>query len=187
MEYSVQQLIEQINQGPIPKFLFFWGHQPQKNGKIGPSCFSQWWLSSFKDENHEYCCTEQYMMAEKARLFGDTEIEDQILMSDSPGKIKALGRKVKNFDEEKWLKNRYAIVRQANLLKFSQNADLKEFLLSTGNKIIVEASPVDSIWGIGLAKDHPDAEYPEKWKGLNLLGFALIEVRELLKTATTSS
>jgi ribA/ribD-fused uncharacterized protein len=180
MKYSTQQLIEDTKQGTKPNFLFFWGHQPRKDGKITSSCLSQWWLSSFKDENYEYCCTEQFMMAEKARLFGDIETENDILMSDSPAKIKALGRKVKNFDEEKWLKNRYGIVRKANLLKFSQNTDLKEFLLSTGNKIIVEASPLDSIWGIALAKDHPDAEQPEKWKGLNLLGFALMEVRDEL-------
>ncbi|NJO88975.1 MAG: NADAR family protein [Chloroflexia bacterium] len=183
MKYSIQQLLEDINQGARPKFLFFWGHQPQKNGKIGPSCLSQWWISSFKDKNHEYCCTEQYMMAEKARLFDDIETQNEILKSDSPGKIKALGRKVSNFNEEEWIKNRYSIVRQANVLKFSQNADLKEFLLSSGDKVIVEASPVDSIWGIGLAKDHPDAEFPEKWKGLNLLGFALMEVRNLLESA----
>lgn len=181
MKYTTKDLHEQIKQGNRLKFLFFWGHQPLKDGSIGSSCFSQWWLSNFKENHREYCCAEQYMMAEKARMFGDSEIENKIMQSKSPGEIKALGRKVSNFHEEKWLKQRYVIVKQANLLKFNQNMDLKEFLLKTGNKIIVEASPVDSIWGIGLANDHPDAGNPEKWKGLNLLGFALMEVRDLLK------
>jgi ribA/ribD-fused uncharacterized protein len=181
MKYAIQQLIEQINLGNELDFLFFWGHRPQKSGKIGPSCFSQWWISDFKDEKHTYSSAEQYMMAGKALLFNDIEIFKQILKTNFPQKVKGLGRKISNFDEQKWLKKRFEIVKQGNLLKFSQNSDLKEFLLSTGNKIIVEASPVDAIWGIGLAKDHADAPNPAKWKGLNLLGFALMEVRDELK------
>ena len=180
MKYSIQHLTEQTNQDKNLEFLFFWGHQPHKHGKIGPSCFSQWWLSYFKDKNYQYPSTEHYMMAGKALLFKDKKIFEKILQSQSPKEVKALGRKIRNFDEKEWLKNRYDIVKQGNLLKFSQNQDLKEFLLSTGNKVIVEASPVDSIWGIGLAKDHPDAGQPAKWKGLNLLGFALMEVRDQL-------
>ena len=122
------------------------------------------------------------MMAGKARLFNDTEILEEIMDISSPKEVKALGRKIRNFDEHQWAEHRYKIVKQGNYLKFSQNADLKEFLLSTNNKIIAEASPYDAIWGIGLKKEHPDSIYPEKWKGLNLLGFALMEVRdELIK------
>jgi len=181
MKYSTQQLAKQINQGQKPEFLLFWGHQPQKDGKIGSSCFSQWWLSDFKDENHHYSSAEQYMMAGKAKLFNDEEVFEQILHIKSPKEVKTLGRKIRNFNEQKWLENRYEIVKQGNILKFNQNPDLKEYLLSTGNKVIVEASPVDAIWGIGLAQDHPDASQPQNWKGLNLLGFVLMEVREELR------
>ena len=181
MKYSAQQLLKQINESKQHNFLFFWGHQPQKDGKIGPSCFSQWWISNFMDENHQYSSAEQYMMAGKALLFEDKEIFEQILKTKSPKEVKALGRKIRNFDEQKWLESRYEIVKQANILKFSQDPDLKEYLQSTDNKIIVEASPVDAIWGIGLAKEHPDASQPQNWKGLNLLGFALMEVRDELR------
>ncbi|MDF1548474.1 MAG: NADAR family protein, partial [Bacteroidales bacterium] len=115
------------------------------------------------------------------KLFNDLEIFEEIIRTTSPQQVKALGRKISNFDEKTWKANRFEIVRQGNLLKFSQNVDLKEFILSTGDKILVEASPVDPIWGIGLVKDNPNAAHPENWKGTNLLGFALMEVRDELK------
>jgi len=92
-----------------------------------------------------------------------------------------LGRQVKNYDDKLWLANRYEIVKQGNYHKFSQNKDLKTFLINTKDRVLVEASPVDPIWGIGMATDHKDVSNPEKWKGLNLLGFALMEVRDELK------
>lgn len=181
MKYTQQKLIQQIESGINPDFLFFWGHQPRKDGKIDKSCFSQWWMCTFKDEKHTYSSAEQYMMAGKARLFEDEGMLEQILRTESPKEVKSLGRKIKNFDEQKWQDNRYEIVRQGNLLKFGQNANLKEFLLSTARKVIVEASPYDKIWGIGMKQDHAGAANPAKWKGLNLLGFALMEVREQLR------
>ena len=107
-------------------------------------------------------------------------ILDKILKAKSPAEAKKLGRKVSNYDENIWVENRFEIVKAGNYLKFSQNEELKNYLLNTNNRILVEASPVDPIWGIGLAHDHADANYPEKWKGLNLLGFALMEVRDEL-------
>lgn len=166
---------------PQNGYLFFWGHQPSKDGKITKTCFSQWWISNFECEGIEYKTAEHWMMAEKARLFNDLEVLQEILNVNSPADAKKLGRKVANYNEEKWLEKRYEIVKKGNFLKFSQNEELKAFLLSTTNEIIVEASPVDSIWGIGMASDHPDVNNPSKWKGLNLLGFALMEVRDELK------
>lgn len=166
---------------PEGKFLFFWGHQANEDGKITKTCFSQWWLSSFEVEGVLYKTAEHWMMAKKAELFQDKEILEKILLADSPAEAKKLGREVKNYDDQLWLANRFEIVKQGNFHKFSQNLDLKTFLLNTKNRVLVEASPVDPIWGIGLASDHTDATFPEKWQGLNLLGFALMEVRDELK------
>lgn len=118
------------------------------------------------------------MMAEKAVLFGDQETRAQILQAPTPNAAKALGRKISGFNEQDWLQHRYEIVVRANKAKFSQNPELNNFLKDTGSCIIVEASPVDNIWGIGLAQDHADANNPNLWQGLNLLGFALMQVRD---------
>ncbi len=123
-------------------------------------------------------------MAGKAELFGDQEIRKQILACSNPKEIKALGRKVQGFDQEVWDRFKYAIVLNGNWCKFSQNRDLREFLLSTGDSILAEASPYDSIWGIRLSADSPEAQDPMKWRGQNLLGFALMEVRDELRRVT---
>ena len=175
MKYTIDTI------APESKFLFFWGHQPNKDGKITKTCFSQWWLSSFKVEKVTYKTAEHWMMAKKAELFKDWEILEKILYVDSPAEAKKLGREVRNYDDKIWLENRYEIVKEGNLHKFSQNADLKTFLLNTKERVLVEASPVDPIWGIGMASDHKDVMNLEKWKGLNLLGFALMEVRDELR------
>ena len=124
---------------------------------------------------------EQYMMAEKARIFGDEEIARQIMDETMQDKIKGLGRKVKNFDENIWNEVKYHIVLTGNYYKFSQNKQLRQVLLSTGESILVEASPLDMIWGIGIDANNENAYHPEKWNGSNLLGFALTEVREEIK------
>ncbi|KAF2331198.1 NADAR family protein [Flavobacterium ginsenosidimutans] len=175
MKYNIGDVV------PESKFLFFWGHQPDKSGKITKTCFSQWWLSSFKVDKVTYKTAEHWMMAKKAELFQDQEILEKILEADSPAEAKKLGREVRNYDDKVWLENRYEIVKEGNYHKFSQNADLKTFLLNTKERVIVEASPVDPIWGIGMASDHKDVLNPKAWKGLNLLGFALMEVRDELK------
>ena len=123
-------------------------------------------------------------MVEKAELFRDQEILDQILKCSSPGKIKALGRKVRGFDQEVWDRFKYLIVLNGNWCKFSQNPALQKFLLSTGDSILVEASPYDNIWGIGFSADSPESQNPQKWRGQNFLGFALMEVRDELRRVT---
>ncbi|WP_223833568.1 NADAR family protein [Pedobacter riviphilus] len=139
---------------------------------------SQWWPSPFVENDIIYQTAEHYMMAKKALLFNDHQVFEKILTKKSPKDVKDLGRQIRNFDAAKWNAHKYEIVKQGNLLKFSQNEDLKSFLLQTKNKVLAEASPVDAIWGIGLAEDHIDAINPKNWKGLNLLGFALMEVRD---------
>ena len=175
MKYNIENIATES------KFLFFWGHQPNKDGSISKTCFSQWWLSSFEVDKVIYKTAEHWMMAKKAELFKDNEVLEKIIKANSPAEAKKLGREVKNYDDKLWLTNRYEIVKEGNYHKFSQNTDLKTFLLNTKDRILVEASPVDPIWGIGMASDHKDVMNPEKWKGLNLLGFALMEVRDELR------
>ena len=141
-------------------------------------------MAEFRVETHTYCCMEQFMMAEKARLFGDEETLEKIMEARSQGKIKALGREVKHFDQTEWDKCKHTIVLTGNFQKFLQNPELKDFLLRTGDKILVEASPRDRIWGIGMGKANENAENPTAWRGRNLLGFALMEVRDELRRVT---
>ena len=123
---------------------------------------------------------EHHMMYQKAVLFGDSAAAAKLLSASNPGEAKAIGREVLGFDQEKWEELRFEIVVTANLAKFGNDPKLKEFLLKTGSQVLVEASPVDKIWGIGLAEDDPACENPNRWKGANLLGFALMEVRDQL-------
>ncbi|MCB9434631.1 MAG: NADAR family protein [Ardenticatenaceae bacterium] len=176
---SREALAAFISEGNNVKYIFFWGHQKPKAG-VSKTCFSQWYPMPFKINNIVYPTAEHFMMAEKARLFGDFAAEAKIISATHPGEAKNLGRRVKAFDEEVWIKNRFEIVVRSNMAKFEQNPDLKTFLLNTSQRILVEASPRDHIWGIGLAEDHPDAQNPSQWPGLNLLGFALMEARDRL-------
>lgn len=181
LNYNLEKLRKEYNAGEKLKFLFFWGHQPSKDGSISKSCFSQWWKSDFLENMDLYCCTEQYMMAGKSKLFNDEEVFEEIMKCKDPKKIKSLGRRVKNFNEEKWNKAKIDIVFKGNYLKFTQNKDLKEFLLSTGNRIIVEVSPYDAVWGIKMSENDEFVNNPLKWKGENLLGFILMEVRDKIR------
>ncbi len=160
--------------------LLFWGHRPTRSGAVGAGCLSQWWPAPFTIDGVSYLTAEHWMMAEKARLFADDDGLAAVLAATSPGAAKAAGRKVKGFDEARWLQVGYGVVVTGNLAKFTQNADLREFLVATGRKVLVEASPYDRIWGIGMAANDPDAQRPSGWRGRNLLGFALMEVREQL-------
>ncbi|KPA88254.1 MULTISPECIES: NADAR family protein [Pseudomonas] len=171
-----------FNAGETLKYVFFWGHQRSKD-TLTASCFSQWYNAEFTVDGQRYLTAEHFMMAEKAALFDDQDIRTQVLHAPTPGAAKALGRKVRGFDDQKWLQHRYGIVVKANQAKFSQNPALGDFLRGTGSRILVEASPVDSIWGIGLAQDDARVNDPNTWQGLNLLGFALMQVRDGLNPA----
>jgi ribA/ribD-fused uncharacterized protein len=153
-------------------FIFFWHGWP-----------SQWHRSPFSLGGIRYLCCEQYMMAEKARLFGDQETLSKILAAETPKEHKALGRQVKPFDEERWNSACREIVYRGNLAKFTQNEDLKALLLATLDKTIAEASPTDTIWGIGLDAADRRATDPSAWRGKNWLGEALMRVRAKLRGA----
>lgn len=154
------------------RFVFFW--KP-------PSPFGQWTPSRFSVDGVPYTCAEQFMMAEKARLFGDNMVLAQILATDDPRAHKRLGRKVGNFSEDAWNQNREDIVYRGNMAKFGQDDGLRDLLMETGDRTLVEASPYDRIWGIGLKSTDADAEDPARWQGLNLLGKVLMRVRSDLR------
>lgn len=157
-------------------FVLFWSGWP-----------SQWYAADFSVDGVRYSCAEQFMMAEKARLFGDKGTLRQILAADSPREQKALGRRVHPFDEARWSSACREVVYRGNIAKFSQNPDLLALLLRTGSKTLVEASPTDRIWGIGLAADDPRATNRSAWRGKNWLGEALMRVRAELRGATAPS
>ena len=175
---NLQNLISSNRTFTREDFIFFWSGRKLKN--VTKNCFSQWYPSKFIVGGKEYQYAEQFMMAKKAELFNDTEILYQIMTSSNPQTIKKLGREVKHFDPAVWNEKKFEIVVQGNLAKFSQNPELHDFILSTGSKILVEASPYDKIWGIGMNENSQDVIFPERWKGQNLLGFALMKVRAIL-------
>lgn len=184
---DVGELIRQEETGALPELLLFWGHRPPKGGGVGQGCLSQWYPAPFTAGGVRYATAEHYMMAGKARLFGDTSAEERVLASDDPGAAKGAGRRVRGFDEATWAARRFALVVEANTAKFGQHPPLGGFLLATGSKVLVEASPYDTVWGIGLSASQPEAGSPSAWRGLNLLGFALMEVRETLRAQPDSS
>ena len=149
--------------GLSPRYLFFWGHRPAKDGSPGAGCLSQWWEADFSEDGHTFRSAEHYMMAHKAWLFGDAASAERILRAGHPGEAKTLGRQVRGFDENLWTERRYGIVRRGSTAKFGQHAELRDFLLGTRNRVLVEASPLDRVWGIGLAADDDRASSPAAW------------------------
>ena len=154
-------------------YVLFWGGWP-----------SQWHPADFTVGGVRYNCCEQFMMAEKARVFGDDAALAQIVKTRNPRQQKAVGRTVRGFDAGVWNDICRGIVFTGNLARFCQDEAARRELLATGDRTIVEASPTDRIWGIGLAQDDPRALHPAQWRGTNWLGVALAQVRtELLAHA----
>ncbi len=178
---TVCDLVHDLDSGAAPKYLLFWGHRPQRDGSIGPGCLSQWWPAAFTVDDLSFPTAEHFMMWSKASLFGDTEIAAEVLVAPHPHRAKALGRKVRGFDQQTWERERFAIVVRASVAKFGQHGDLRAFLVGTGDRVLVEASPTDRVWGIGLAAADERAADPRAWRGPNLLGFALMSAREELR------
>ncbi|MFJ7074418.1 NADAR family protein [Streptomyces sp. NPDC098781] len=174
-------LIQEVRAGARVRYLHFWGHRPRPDGQVSASCLSQWWASPFTVDGVSYATAEHWMMAEKARLFGDPEAERQVLAAGHPSEAKKAGRLVRGFDDAVWKRERFRIVVEGSVHKFAAHADLRGYLLGTGERVLVEASPVDRVWGIGLAARDDGAGDPERWRGENLLGFALMEARERLR------
>src|SRR5437764_4640028 len=151
-------------------FVLFWSGWP-----------SHWFRSSFVIDGVRYNCGEQWMMAEKARTFRDDRALNAILAASNPRKQKASGREVANYEDGRWRAVAHDRLYVGLLEKFRQNPELGRALLDTGTDTIVEASPLDTVWGIGLAQDDPDATRPERWRGTNWLGEVLMRVRETLR------
>ncbi len=174
-------LVEAVRSGIKLDYLFFWGHVPKPGNTIAKECLSQWWPANFVVDGEPYPTAEHFMMAGKARLFGDEAALSRILRAPTPAEAKKLGRQVRGFDEALWNAAAFDLVVRGNTEKFRQNPELADFLLGTENLVLVEASPVDRIWGIGLAANDPGASDPQKWLGRNLLGFALTATRKILR------
>jgi ribA/ribD-fused uncharacterized protein len=149
--------------------------------------FSQFHSSTFTAGGLTYVCAEQYMHAEKARLFGDVAMAERIMASHSPHEHKLMGGRVAGFDQDEWDSHKIAIVTDGNRAKFGQNAGLRRRLIETGDAILAEANPKDFIWGIGLAEDDPAALDPANWEGQNLLGEILMAVRDELRAAGSTA
>ncbi|MBY8883915.1 NADAR family protein [Streptomyces sp. PTM05] len=170
-----------VARGVRPKYLMFWGHRPSRDGGVGPGCLSQWWPAPFELDGVRYASAEHHwMMAGKARLFGDERARIRVLAARTPAEAKKLGRDVTGFDEDEWALRRWELVVGGNVAKFGQDPALRAYLLGTRQRVLVEASPLDRVWGIGLAADDERAADPDGWRGLNLLGFALMEARARL-------
>lgn len=176
-------LIAAVERGEKPRFLFFWGHTP-KGGHVGPWVLSNWFPSPFVIDGVTYATNEHWMMAEKARVFGDSVARARVMKAKDPGEAKAIGREVRSFDDDVWDAARFDIVARGCEAKFASDVALRDYLLRTGDAVLVEASPRDRIWGIGLGASNSDATDPRKWRGENLLGFALMQARERLRVFT---
>lgn len=158
------------------KFTLFWGKRP----------FSQWTPAKFTVDGVEYNCTEQYMMAMKAQVFGDKEMQAKIMEATDPADQKRLGRQVRGFDAERWNRICKEVVYKGNYEKFKQNHAMCEKLLATAGTTLVEASPKDKIWGIGLDSKDPRCLDRSQWQGTNWLGEVLTRVRDDLLAEANS-
>jgi ribA/ribD-fused uncharacterized protein len=148
--------------------------------------YSQWYKSNFEIDGMKFTTAEQYMMYKKALLFEDEEVGNAIMRTNNPREQKALGRKVRNFDADTWNENCREYVYEANYAKFTQDPNLLEQLMETGDRILVEASPQDKIWGIGLHFDDERVEDESQWQGTNWLGEAIMRVRKELHEETAN-
>lgn len=152
------------------KYVFFWS-----------GIYSNWHKCNFKVDGIKYNCVEQYMMYKKALLFGDFSTAKKIMITSHPKEQKRLGRLVRNYNDNTWVNQRKEIVKKGIYAKFKQNEYLLKQILDTENLEFVEASPEDNIWGIGMDEDHPNINNKKYWKGQNLLGKILTEVRDELR------
>lgn len=161
-----------FNMRETEKFIFFFTEK---------DWLSQFYPAPFEAHGIKFPTAEHFMMYRKAMTFEDKKTAEKVLRARTPKEAKALGKKVKGFTNEYWDPIKESIVIHGSILKFNSNEVLKKKLLATGNKILVEASPYDKIWGIGIGEHHLDATNPNHWRGQNLLGKCLMEARNILR------
>jgi ribA/ribD-fused uncharacterized protein len=177
---DLETLRDAVRDGQSFTYLPFYGHTAD-SGRITNAIYSQFYPAEFEIDGICYRWSEQWMMAAKSRLFDDQEALAAILAADEPIVCKKIGRTVRNYDDGRWGAVRFDLVVAGNMGKFSQNALLRDHLLSSDDAILVEAAPRDQIWGIGFGRDNPAVQDPQLWRGRNLLGFALVKVRAVLR------
>ena len=181
MHYSNDWLRAQIATGRTFDYLYFWGHRPSPTGEITASCLSQWYAAGFEYAGRYFATAEHWMMWHKALTAGDAACAERIFADPDPRVAKSIGRKVKGYDDAAWGAVKYDHVVKGNVLKFGSDPRLKAFLLGTGDAVLVEASPLDPQWGIGMAPNEARrVDDPGKWRGTNYLGYALMEARDAL-------
>ena len=178
---TLEDLRAAVRTGQTFRYELFWAHHPSPDGRVTAACLSQWWACEFTLDGVAYASAEQWMMAAKARLFDDAATLAAMLATDDPAVVKKLGRAVRGFDEARWRAVCSDLVTRGNIAKFGQNPALKAFLLGTADAVLVEASPFDDVWGIGLGAADESATDPLRWEGESLLGFALMRAREQLR------
>jgi len=175
------ELVELYKQGLPLEYVFFGSHQQEYPNIVDSSCLSSWFYSPFIVNNVCYPTAEHYLMAQKALLFEDYHAYKRILVAPDPDEARMIGRQVKDFMVQAWENYRFNIVVEGSFAKFTQNPELREFLLGTQDKILAQAIAGDSIWGIGWPEEWPDIDHPRFWNGKNLLGFALMETRSRIR------
>lgn len=178
--YSLSWLKDYANNTSDLCIHFFWGHTNEHQLPAGKFCLSQWYPSPFVVDEVLYATAEHWMMAQKAALFDDLQSFEKIIACETPSQAKKLGRTVEGFDETTWDERKFDLVKLGNIHKFNQHKAFAEYLLGTGDAIIAEASPTDAVWGIGMHETHESIADITCW-GENLLGFALMEVRDFLQ------
>ena len=171
MGRSTGELVGKNPTNPAETMVLFYGRRP---------IYSNFYILTFKSGGRQFNCTEQYFQYKKAIFFGDEKTAARIMKTASPGQQKKLGRQVKGYNENRWEQVRAKVMEEGCLAKFIQNSHAKEKLLSTGDSRLVECSPTDRVWGIGISLMDPRALNHKKWRGQNLLGKQLEKVRELI-------
>lgn len=178
---DLESLRQAVRAGQTFTYRPFYGHTPRADGKLSDAVFSQFWPCAFTLGGIRYVWAEQWMMASKARLFADAEALQRVLIAKAPLECKRIGRSVRGFDEARWREHRFDLVTAGNVGKFGDDAALRDYLLATEDEVLVEASPTDGIWGIRLGRENKDVTDPLRWRGQNLLGFALMRARSILR------
>jgi ribA/ribD-fused uncharacterized protein len=181
--YSIPRwdFVEPVH-GEDEKFVMFWRSRPNPEGKLGEECLSPWFERKFESDGVTYSLVEQYIVAQKAMLFGDRVNLRKIRVNTDPKDIRIISMRIQGVDNAVWQEFSHSISCTGNFLKFSQHPDMKAYLLSTGDATLAEASPYDRTGGIGLDRLDEDATHPERWLGRNLFGYALMQVREKLRS-----